>query len=280
MPNTPIGIMQGRLSPPEAGRFQSFPRWSWQDEFARARDAGLDYIEWIYDDYGASVNPIASAQGRERIVAESAEYKVNVPAICADWLMDFPVLRCSASERHEREQIFHQLLKWGADIQVSRIVLPFVDASSMKGSVEKDIVIGVLESALPLAERFRVELHLETDLNPQDFADFLSRIDHPLVKVNYDSGNSSGLGYIARDEFSAYGKRIGSIHLKDRLRNPDGSVQTRPLGEGSADFDDLFASIRRIGYTGGFTLQVARGSDGDEVNWAKQQAAFVRSHWK
>jgi len=280
MPNTPIGIMQGRLSPPEDGRFQSFPRRSWQDEFARARDAGLDYIEWIYDEYGASVNPIASAHGRESIVAVSAEYKVSVPAICADWLMDFPVIRCSASERQEREQIFHQVLKWGADIQVSRIVLPFVDASSMKSSVEKDIVIGVLENALPLAERSRVEMHLETDLNPHDFADFLSRIDHPLVKVNYDSGNSSGLGYIARDEFSAYGKRIGSIHIKDRLRNPDGSVQAKPLGEGDADFGDLFASIRRIGYTGGFTLQVARGSDGDEVNWAKQQAAFIRSHWK
>jgi L-ribulose-5-phosphate 3-epimerase len=39
------GIMQGRLSPPEDGRFQSFPRNSWREEFPRAREAGLDYIE-------------------------------------------------------------------------------------------------------------------------------------------------------------------------------------------------------------------------------------------
>ena len=51
-----------------------------------------------------------------------------------------------------------------------------------------------------------------------------------------------------------------------------------PLGEGSADFDDLFASIRKIGYSGGFTLQVARGDDGDEVNWIRQQAQFVRKY--
>jgi hexulose-6-phosphate isomerase len=44
--------MQGRLSPPEGGRFQSFPRRSWRQEFPRAREAGLDYIEWIHDEYG------------------------------------------------------------------------------------------------------------------------------------------------------------------------------------------------------------------------------------
>jgi hexulose-6-phosphate isomerase len=52
-----------------------------------------------------------------------------------------------------------------------------------------------------------------------------------------------------------------------------------PLGEGSADFDDIFASIRGIGYSGGFTLQVARGEDGDEVNWIKRQLAFLRRYW-
>jgi L-ribulose-5-phosphate 3-epimerase len=58
-----FGIMQGRLSPPEDGRFQSFPRRSWREELLRAREVGLNYIEWIYDDYGASCNPIASEEG-------------------------------------------------------------------------------------------------------------------------------------------------------------------------------------------------------------------------
>lgn len=280
MPNTPIGIMQGRLSPPADGRFQSFPRGSWQDEFSRARESGLDYIEWIYDDYGASVNPIASEQGRKHIVELSSEFQIKTPAICADWLMDFPLVRCSPSERYEREQILHQLMVWGSEIAASRIVLPFVDASSMKTPTEKDDLIGVLENALPFAESIGIELHVEADLNPKDFADFLSRVERPSLKVNYDTGNSSGLGYIASEEFAAYGKRIGSIHIKDRLRKADGTVQTRPLGQGSADFDDVFSCIRSIGYAGGFTLQVARGSDGDEVNWARQQADFVRSYWK
>jgi len=57
---THIGIMQGRLVPPTDNRIQCFPRERWADEFALAAKAGLDCIEWIYDLYGADVNPLAT----------------------------------------------------------------------------------------------------------------------------------------------------------------------------------------------------------------------------
>ena len=40
-----IGIMQGRLVPPEGGRFQSFPRAQWRSEFSHAAKVPVDYIE-------------------------------------------------------------------------------------------------------------------------------------------------------------------------------------------------------------------------------------------
>jgi L-ribulose-5-phosphate 3-epimerase len=276
---TLFGIMQGRLSPPEGSRFQSFPRHSWRQELSRAREAGLSYIEWIYDEYGASVNPIASEEGIAELSALKQESGVQTPAICGDWLMDYPLVRCSEKQRALRERVLHDLLRWGKKIGASRVVLPFVDASSVRTEQEKGVVLGVLQRALPVSEEVGVEMHLEADFSPTDFASFLARIPHPSVKVNYDTGNSSGLGYIASEEFAAYGNRIGSIHIKDRLRLLDGKVATKPLGEGSADFDDVFTSIRKIGYSGGFTLQVARGVDGDEVNWIKQQLVFLRRYW-
>jgi len=273
-----FGIMQGRLSPPEDGRFQSFPRHSWRQELTRAREVGLGYIEWIYDEYGASVNPIASEEGIAELNALKQETGVETPAICGDWLMDYPLVRCSREQRVHREHVLHNLLRWGKTIGASRVVLPFVDTSSVRTEKEKSVVLEVLERALPISEEVRVEMHLEADFSPPEFASFLARIPHPSVKVNYDTGNSSGLGYIASEEFAAYGNRIGSIHIKDRLRLPDGKVATKPLGEGSADFDDVFASIRKTRYPGGFTLQVARGKEGDEVNWIKQQLAFLRRY--
>jgi hexulose-6-phosphate isomerase len=144
---------------------------------------------------------------------------------------------------------------------------------------EKETVVDALRRALPMAVQHGVELHLEADFNPADFAAFLSRIEHPSLKVNWDSGNSSGLGYVASEEFAAYGDRIGSVHIKDRYKKPEGGVETRPLGKGSANFEDVFRAMRSIGYAGGVTLQVARGADSDEVNFMKDQLAFVKRYW-
>jgi len=278
LPNA-IGIMQGRLSPPEDGRFQSFPRSSWRAEIALAREAGLSYIEWIYDDYGSSANPIMTEEGVQELTALKSEHSIATPAICVDWLMDFPLLRASDSECAHRQSVLHQMLRRAKRIEARRLVLPFVDASSIRTEEEENSVLHILERALPVAEDLGVEMHLEADLDPDRFRRFLARIPHPMIKVNYDTGNSSGLGYVASEEFASYGDRIGSIHIKDRRRNPDSSVATMPLGEGSADFDDVFASIRSIHYSGGLTLQVARGEPGDELNWMKKQIAFVRRYW-
>lgn len=278
MPDTSIGIMQGRLSPPENGRFQSFPRNSWREELVRAREAGLDYIEWIYDDYGSFVNPIATETGVSEVKTLKAECGIGTPAICADWLMDFPLVRCTPEQRTQREQVLHWLLRRAEKIGSSRIVLPFVDASAIKSEDEECIVVSVLERALPVSEQTGVEMHLEADFSPANFARFLARLPHAMIKVNYDTGNSSGMGYNPREEFAAYGDRIGSIHIKDRLRKLDGSIESKSLSEGSANFVDVFESICKVGYSGDFTLQVARGKDGEELNWVKQQIAFVRRY--
>ena len=93
-----------------------------------------------------------------------------------------------------------------------------------------------------------------------------------MLKVNYDSGNSASLGYSPAEEFAAYGERVGSVHVKDRILG--GS--TVPLGTGNADFEVLSRCLNEIGYAGDFILQVARGTTGQEVDWALQNRDFVR----
>ena len=273
------GVMQGRLSAPEDGRFQSFPRGSWREEIARARQTGLDYIEWIHDDYDRGANPIFTAEGRAELAALKQEHGIATPALCGDWFMDFPFVRCTPAERDQREQHLHEVIVIAAMIGAQRIVLPFVDQSRLTSEDEKQVALEVLRNALPHAKQHGVELHLEADFGPAEFAAFLSRLEDPFLKVNWDSGNSSGLGYVATEEFAAYGDRLGSVHIKDRYRKPEGGIETRPLGTGSADFDDVFPALQKLGYRGGVTLQVARGTPGDEVAFLREQLAFVKARW-
>jgi hexulose-6-phosphate isomerase len=92
-----------------------------------------------------------------------------------------------------------------------------------------------------------------------------------MLKVNYDSGNSASLGYEPTDEFAAYGTRVGSVHIKDRV-NGGGTV---PLGSGNTNFKALFECLGELGYSGDFVLQVARGTRGDEVAWARSNRDYV-----
>ena len=281
----PYGVMQGRLSPPEDGRFQSFPRQGWRAEFARAQAAGFAYIEWIHDDFDGwrssadpGVNPIFTAEGLAELDALKREHQIATPALCGDWFMEHPLIRCTPEERIHREQHLHALIPLARRLGARRLVLPFVDNARIATEEEKTQVLDILKHALPVAELHAVELHLEADFNPEDFRHFLARLDDPFLKVNWDSGNSSGLGYVATEEFGAYGHRIGSVHIKDRYRKPGGGIETRPLGTGSADFADVFRALRSIHYTGGLTLQVARGTPGEEVDFLRTQLDFIRRY--
>jgi hexulose-6-phosphate isomerase len=270
-----LGIMQGRMVPPTDNRIQCFPCERWADEFELAAQAGLDCIEWIYDLYGADVNPLATDSGLEKLRELSLQHKVKVLSICADYFMDKPLVRASQVELEDRLRTFHWLLERGRLIGINRMVIPFVDASRIDTQEEFDEVVSLLKRILEETRKTGIEIHLETSLNPTRFAELLSRLPDPRLKVNYDSGNSSSLGYAPREEFAAYGERVGSVHIKDRLLG----ASTVPLGTGDADFAALAEGLRKVAYKGDFILQVARGTSGDEVAWARQNRTFVLKHF-
>ncbi len=266
-----MGIMQGRMVGPAEGRIQSFPRDNWAQEFGRAAQAGLDCIEWIYDLHGADVNPIATEAGLESLQSLAETTGVGVFSVCADWFMDFPLIRTSPQELEHRLEVLKWLVGRSQKVGAGRVVLPFVDISQLQSREEMDQVAAALTQVIPMCEQAGVELHLETSLSPAAFSELLAKLPSQLVKVNYDSGNSASMGYDPAAEFAAYGGRIGSIHIKDRILG-GGTV---PLGQGNTNFRALFKAVAEVGYSGDFILQVARGQAGDEVAWAIQNRQFV-----
>jgi len=270
-----ITIMQGRLGPPVPGKFQSFPRERWAVEFSAAAAVPLDGIEWIYDVHGAGSNPLETDAGLAEIKELSRRHAVAVRSLCADYFMDLPLLRVPDQQRRERLTRLEWLLGRCALLGIERVVLPFVDASRIETAAETAMVLDCLRQVLPRAEACRVELHLETSLSPFVFAALLAQLEHPLVWVNYDSGNSSSLGYRPEEEFQAYGSRIGSVHIKDRLAG-GGTV---PLGSGAADFGMLREYLSTIDYRRDFVLQAARGEQGSETLWARANRQFVLDWW-
>jgi L-ribulose-5-phosphate 3-epimerase len=266
-----IAVMQGRLLPPQHDQFQCFPRDRWREEFANGAQAGLDAIEWIYDLQGASVNPLATGQGIAEMQALSKQHNIAVVSLCADYFMDRPFVAANPVEFADLTAHLRWLLNRCGMAGISRVVLPFVDASRIHTSAQEDAIVEMLWGVLPHATHAGVELHLETAYAPVGFAAMLARLPDPMLKANYDSGNSSSLGYDVGLELAAYGPRIGSVHIKDRIRG-GGTV---PLGQGDADIPALLAGLAHLQYRGDFVLQVARAAPGEEVEWARHNRAYL-----
>ena len=112
---------------------------------------------------------------------------------------------------------------------------------------------------MPIAEKNHVKLTLETDLPPKQFMDLIKAFDHPYVKANYDTGNSTSLGYNCQEELKSIGSWIANIHIKDRKFHGD----TVPLGNGDTNFNEFFSELQKTNYKGDFIIQGAR--EGYEV---------------
>lgn len=263
--------MLGRLSHPRDNRIQAFPVDSWREEFARAREAGIDCLEWIYDEETAPANPLSVDEGIAEIRDLQEAWNVPVSSICADYFMTRRLVRHDG--RVDRTAAAHLiwLLSRASRAGARHVVLPFVDASSLRTAEEVDGALAVLRDAVPAAAQCAVELHLETDLAPTVFVGLLERLDHPAVRVTYDIGNSAALGYSPREELANIGPWLGSVHVKDRML----AGGTVPLGTGAADFSTAFSLIRRAGFRGPFILQTARDPAISEVELARRNRRFV-----
>ena len=177
-----VAIMQGRLLPPQHGKFQCFPAERWREEFARAAEAGLDAIEWIYDLDGAPLNPLASGAGIAEMQALSRRHGIAVVSLCADYFMDRPFVTAGPAGFAELKAQLMWLMDRCRLAGIGRMVLPFVDASRIQTAAQTTAIIEMLATVLPHANRTAVEIHLETALGPDELAALINRLPHRYLR--------------------------------------------------------------------------------------------------
>ena len=266
--------MQGRLLPKYKGRFQAHPKDTWQDEFALANSLGLDLIEFIFDFEDFDKNPLLNDRGIKLIKKNINETNVGVDTICADFFMEQPLHSLDKLKRLESLEVLKKLIKNSSELDITDIVIPCVDNSSLKNERDTNLFVESISELISSLERYRINLSLETDLNPIIFSLLLNRLESQRIKVNYDIGNSASKGYNFREELESYGSKISDVHIKDR-KYGGGSVY---LGEGDADFDEVFANLKLLNYKGPFIMQAYRDDNGLDI--FKKQLFWIRKKLK
>lgn len=271
------GIMQGRLTRPLGRGIQFFPFDNWKQEFYLAKDLGLNEIEFIFDFDQYEQNPLWNKEGKTQLKNVINETGIKVHSVCFDYFMRRAFFKKSGDEKQklrvENVYILQKILMSMNELEIELIEIPLVDDSSLGNETNKDdFLMFLLENVVQTDSK--IKFGLETDLCPKEFDAFLRTVNSDRVGANYDSGNSSGLGYNMYEEVTTLGSRIFNIHIKDRLYQGT----TVELGTGNVDFDGLFQGLKEVGYGGAFILQAARGQEGKELETIKEQMKFVKEY--
>jgi hexulose-6-phosphate isomerase len=265
-----IGIMQGRLSPRVDGKIQAYPASTWQKEFEIAQEIGYAAIEWIVEK-PVETNALMTDSGKAEIKKVIASTGVRIDYVCADIFMQQPLVRMTEETKSQNKEYLATILKNAKEVGAIGVEIPLVDNSSIKNETEKQELIDVMQDAFRIAKDMDLKISLETDLPPIDFKVLLENIDLDYVQANYDIGNSASLGFDPKEELEAYGVKILNVHVKDRKL---GST-TVPLGTGNANINYVFQKLQEFGYSGGLTMQAARGEN--DIETAKEQLKYVRT---
>lgn len=273
-----LGIMQGRLTPSKDRGIQFFPFQEWKEEFYLAKEIDIDEIEWIFDYYAYQKNPLWTKEGRSEIKKLIKETGIKVNSICWDYFMRRPFYKMQKDERElilqENIQFFRATLEAMKDIGAKLVEIPMVDNSSVRNDEEKKHAIKFIFSLCDMAKEYDIIVGLETDFPPEKFREFLDEIGRENLVANYDSGNSSGLGYDHEKEIMSLSEKIYNVHIKDRIKD-GGTVE---LGTGSANFEQVFSSLKKVGYQNSYILQAARGKEGEEKETIIKQISFVKKY--
>jgi L-ribulose-5-phosphate 3-epimerase len=246
-----VGIIQGRLSPPDEG-FQECPK-DWKSEFDSLTELGLNHIEWIITKKSFIDNPF--------FIYDLIEYPIYT--VCADNLVN---------ERIDDEAFMqvslNPICKAAIRNNVKYITIPLLEESSLQDEQKRLRFKKILRG---FAEQYpNIHFSLEAELEAKKLLDIVAVA--PNVHVTYDTGNITSCGFDHEEYIDAISERISNVHLKDRTMDGNTVIP----GSGRTNFKLIFDKLKDIGYSGVFTLQTARETPGEEKETINRHLQILR----
>lgn len=88
--------------------------------------------------------------------------------------------------------------------------------------------------------------------NAQDLKDFVEYVDHPLLKVCWDTGHANMQKMPQHEELKILGDKVAAIHFQDNAGDWDDHIIPT---FGTLSIDSVMKGLKEIGYNGYFTFE-------------------------
>ena len=218
-----IGFMQGRLVPSEKKeRIQYFPEKNWKKEILLAKKNNYKLMEWTINIENIKKNPLFIKSEINGLKKYLKQNELKVESVTCDFFMQKPFFK------NQKNKLILKFLKKiiinGQNLGIKYFVIPLVDQSSIKNKKQESLVIKNMKKIENILKK-NSKIVFEIDYSPARIIGFIRKFKSSKFRINYDTGNSAGLGYNFNLE-KKYFKYVANVHLKDKKIN---SQSIRPL---------------------------------------------------
>lgn len=259
-----IGLIQGRMLPPNYSEYQIFPISNWEEEIDLIINSGFDYVEGLYDKKVHFLNMINSLKSSND--SKTQNTKNLIKSICLDALTNLSIDNISEIEKH-----IEDVKRISNVLEVETLVIPFLSSKSIYDLDYAMQAIHIVKKAGLISQNYKkkmkiaFEFNLTSEVIMQAFQ--LTNIDN--IGVCVDLGNINSLGLNPETEIAKLKERVFHIHVKDK--NVFGLNVM--LGLGGVNFAKCFECLRAINYEGLVTLETCYSNDA--IDGAKKNLKFI-----
>lgn len=242
-------------------------KFDWATKIKIAKMAGFDFIEMSVDESDFRQNRLTWSKERRAYLREMLyEHNMYINSICLSGHRKYPFGSKDENTRKRAYKMMDQALELAQDLGVRNIQLAGYDvyyetsdASTVQGFVDG------LKYAAKQATSAAVMLSIE--IMDTEFIGTISRclpyieeVGSPWLNIYPDFGNLSQWCDDPEMELQKGIKHIVGIHLKD---TKPGIFKCVPFGEGTVDFERLFAKLNELSFQGPFLVEMWADNDAD-----------------
>jgi fatty-acyl-CoA synthase len=258
------------------------PEFSFPDIYSMAKDLGYDGIEvrGLGDTiYAYAAKPFTEKE-IPKTVAKLAKLGIEIPCLSSGCVMKYAE-RLDENLAEIREYV----------ALAKKLNTPFIRVLAdrepdREGDVDDEAVIASLKAAAKIAEEADVYLLAETNgvySDTKRLKKVLDAVGSKCVAALWDMHHPYRFANEPPAEtVSNLGAYIKYTHLKDSVKNADGTVSYRMCGEGDLPIEAMIEALRSIGYDGYVSLEWVRrwNKDLDDAGIVFPQYAEYMSRFR
>ena len=244
-------------------------KWSLQECFQIARDAGFDAVEPNFNLEGEF--SAESTDDEIRAVRRMADDAgIAISGLCSFLFWPYSMTHPDPARRAKGIELAQRMADVAALLGTDNLLVvpgavyaPWLeDPIPVPNDVCEQLAKEAVRTLIPHAERAGVSINIENIFangflfSPQEIAAFVDGFETDIVKVHFDTGN------IMQYQFPEHwipilGHRIKNVHLKEwDKRTHEFNLNTfRTLLDGTTNWPAVIGELERVGYDGYLTFE-------------------------